>query len=78
MDHFNALAVGRSVVMFLMPARAGSPAGSVSLTVEQARALADRLVESALVAENTPLSGAEAVAECTGAAPDQLRIAGVL
>jgi len=78
MDHFNALAVDRTVVLFLMPARACSPTGSVVLTIEQARALAGRLVEAALKAELTPLSGAEAVAMCTGTGPDQLRLAGVL
>lgn len=78
MDHFNAIAVGRTVVLFLMPASATRPTGSIVLSIEQARQLAECLEASAVAAEFSPLSGAEAVAEATGTGPDQLRIAGVL
>lgn len=74
MDFFNAAADGREVVLFLMPSSSKSPLGSVKMSAEQARGLAQSLNRAAERVEQTPLSGAEAVAETTGA---QLTIPGV-
>lgn len=78
MDHVNAAVKGRSIVLFLMPAQGTQPTGSLVLSIEQAKELSRRLFNCVWEAENTPLSGAEAVAEATGASPDQLRFGGVL
>ena len=79
MDHFNALAVDRTVVLFLMPASGSKVTGSVPMSIAQALELSERLRDAALVAARTPMTGSEAIAECTGASsPDQLRLTGVL
>lgn len=78
MDFFIAAADGREVVLFLMPSSAKGPTGSVKLTVEQARTLAQALTREAGRAEQTPLSAGDALAEVTGTSPDQLRLIGVL
>lgn len=78
MDFFNAAAAGRTVVLFIMPASGSKVTGSVPMTPVQALELAQRLREAAEIALNTPLSGAEAVRECTGVTEDQLRLPSVL
>ena len=78
MDFFNASAVGRTVVLFIMPSSGTKMTGSVPMSPVQALELAQRLREAAELALNTPLSGAEAVRECTGADEKQVRIPGVL
>lgn len=78
MDFFNAAAAGRTVVLFIMPASGSKVCGSVTMTPVQALELAQRLRDSAEIALNTPLSGAEAVRECTGVTEDQLRLPSVL
>lgn len=78
MDFFNAAAAGRTVVLFIMPASGSKVTGSVPMTPIQALELAQRLRDSAEIALNTPLSGAEAVRECTGVTEDQLRLPSVL
>jgi len=78
MDFFNAAAAGRTVVLFIMPASGSKVTGSVPMSPVQALELAQRLREAAEIALNTPLSGAEAVRECTGVTEDQLRLPSVL
>jgi hypothetical protein len=76
MDHINAAANGRKVIVFFMPASGTKPTGSYELTIDEALALAERITQAAEQAQNTPLSGAEAVALCTGTQPDQLDFGG--
>lgn len=78
MDFFNASAVGRTVVLFIMPSSGTKMTGSVPMTPVQALELAQRLREAAELALNTPLSGAEAVRLCTGTPEDQLNLPDVL
>lgn len=78
MDFFNAAAAGRTVVLFIMPASGSKVSGSVPMTPIQALELAQRLRDSAEIALNTPLSGGEAVRECTGTPEDQLSLPSVL
>ena len=78
MDHVNAAVRDRKIVLFLMPAKGTEPTGSLVLTVEQAKELSRRLFNCVWEVENSPLSGAEAVAESTGTSPDQLRFGGLL
>lgn len=78
MDHFNASADGREIVLFLMPAKSGALTGSARLTIDQALKLAADLERAARKAANTPMSGGEAVRETTGTSPEQLRLKGAL
>jgi hypothetical protein len=78
MDFFNASAVGRTVVLFIMPSSGTKVTGSVPMSPVQALELAQRLREAAELALCTPLSGAEAVRVCTGASEGQLPLPSVL
>ena len=76
MDHINAAPSGRKVIVFFMPSKGTKPTGSYELSIDEALALAERITQAAEKAQNTPLSGGEAVAECTGTQPDQLYFGG--
>lgn len=72
MNYVNCSVKDRNIILWLMPAKGTDPTGSLALTADEAKDLVQRLAESIWKVENTPMSGAEAVAEATGTPSSQL------
>lgn len=72
MNYVNCSVKDRNIILWLMPAKGSDPTGSLALTPDEARDLLQRLMTCLWKVDNTPMTGAEAVAESTGTRPDQL------